>query len=565
MLPKLEIILSIYLKIDIYLLLKYIFILHSGGPILKILITDGLSQEGLDLFAKHSQISLDVRKKTERDELKSIINNYQGVIIRSATKIDKEIIDLLDCNFKLIGRAGIGVDNVDVSEASKKGIIVMNTPSANAITTAEHTIALLLSLARNTPQAFLSMKEKKWERSSFQGRELFGKTFGLIGLGNIGRLVAERAIGLKMKVIAHDPFISKDTDLNMPIDLVDMEDVFRNSDVISVHTPLTEGTKDLISKGSIDMMKDGVMIINCARGGIINELDIAEAIKSGKVGGAAIDVFEPEPPDFTSPIFRLDKNMVFTPHLGASTKEAQTKVGIAMAEQVIEYATNGVVMNAVNMPSMNLEVLSKIQPYVELSEKLGKFMGQICKTGIKKINVKYSGLVTENDLNPLTMSVLKGYLSPIMDAPVTFVNAPLIAEERGIEITETKESSISDFTSLITVKIIDENSEYHLSGSIFGKKEPRFTSFNSRKIDVIPDGNILIIENDDKPGVIGLLGNSLGKKDININRLYLSNPQDKGSKFALSFISVDSPVTQDTLEYIANMDEVNSIEQVILD
>ena len=546
-------------------MLKYIFILHSGGPILKILITDGLSQEGLDLFANHSQISLDVRKKTEREELKTIINNYQGVIIRSATKIDKEIIDLLDNDFKLIGRAGIGVDNVDVSEASKKGIIVMNTPSANAITTAEHTVALLLSLARNTPQAFLSMKERKWERSSFQGRELFGKTFGLIGLGNIGRLVADRAIGLKMKVIAHDPFISKDTDLNMPIDLVDMEDVFRNSDVISVHTPLTEGTKDLISKGSIDIMKDGVLIINCARGGIVNESDIADGIKSGKVGGAAIDVFEPEPPDFTSPIFKLDKNIVFTPHLGASTKEAQTKVGIAMAEQVIEYATNGVVMNAVNMPSMNLEVLSKIQPYVELSEKLGKFMGQVCKTGIKEINVKYSGLVTENDLNPLTMSVLKGYLSPIMDAPVTFVNAPIIAEERGIEITETKESSTSDFTSLITVKIIDENSEYHLSGSIFGKKEPRFTSFNSRKIDVIPDGNILIIENDDKPGVIGLLGNSLGKKDININRLYLSNPQDKGSKFALSFISVDSPVTQDTLEYIANMDEVNSIEQVILD
>ncbi len=532
---------------------------------MKILITDGLSQEGLDLFANHSQISLDVRKKTEREELKNIINNYQGVIIRSATKIDKEIIELLDNDFKLIGRAGIGVDNVDVSEASKKGIIVMNTPSANAITTAEHTIALLLSLARNTPQAFLSMKEKKWERSSFQGRELFGKTFGLIGLGNIGRLVADRAIGLKMKVIAHDPFISKDTDLNMPIDLVDMEDVFRNSDVISVHTPLTEGTKDLISKGSIDIMKDGVLIINCARGGIVNESDIADGIKSGKVGGAAIDVFEPEPPDFTSPIFNPDKNIVLTPHLGASTKEAQTKVGIAMAEQVIEYATNGVVMNAVNMPSMNLEVLSKIQPYVELSEKLGNFMGQVCKAGIKEINVKYSGLVTENDLNPLTMSVLKGYLSPIMDAPVTFVNAPLIAEERGIEITETKESSTSDFTSLITVKIIDENSEYHLSGSIFGKKEPRFTSFNSRKIDVIPDGNILIIENDDKPGVIGLLGNSLGKKDININRLYLSNPQDKGSKFALSFISVDSPVTQDTLEYIANMDEVNSIEQVILD
>ena len=546
-------------------MLKYIFILHPGGPYLKILITDGLSKEGLDLFENHPEISVDVRKKTDREELKSIINNYQAVIIRSATKIDKEIIDILDDNFKLIGRAGIGVDNVDVSEASKKGIVVMNTPSANAITTAEHTIALLFSLARNTPQAFASMKEKKWERSNFQGKELYGKTFGLIGLGNIGRLVAERAIGLKMKVIAHDPFISKDTDLNMPVDLVDMEDIFKNSDVISVHTPLTQGTKNLISKGSIDVMKDGVLIINCARGGIVNENDVADAIKAGKIGGLGIDVYDPEPPDFSSPIFEMEENVVFTPHLGASTKEAQTKVGIAMAEQVIEFAKNNVVLNAVNMPSMNLEVLSKIQPFVELSEKLGKFMGQICKTGVKKINVKYSGAITEGDVKPLTMSVLKGYLTPIMDAPITFVNAPLIADDRGIEIIETKESSSSDFSSLISVEITSESGEYFISGSTFGKKEPRFTKFNNHVVDIIPEGNILMIENDDKPGVIGLLGNSLGKKNININRLYLSNQKNGNSDSALAFISVDSPVSQDTLEYIANMDEVNSVEQVILD
>ena len=312
-------------------------------------------------------------------------------------------------------------------------------------------------------------------------------------------------------------------------------------------------------------MKDGVLIINCARGGIVNENDVADAIKAGKIGGLGIDVYDPEPPDFSSPIFEMEENVVFTPHLGASTKEAQTKVGIAMAEQVIEFAKNNVVLNAVNMPSMNLEVLSKIQPFVELSEKLGKFMGQICKTGVKKINVKYSGAITEGDVKPLTMSVLKGYLTPIMDAPITFVNAPLIADDRGIEIIETKESSSSDFSSLISVEITSESGEYFISGSTFGKKEPRFTKFNNHVVDIIPEGNILMIENDDKPGVIGLLGNSLGKKNININRLYLSNQKNGNSDSALAFISVDSPVSQDTLEYIANMDEVNSIEQVILD
>ena len=264
---------------------------------MKILITDGLSKQGLDLLTQHPNIDVDLRKKIDKKELMKIINDYDAVVVRSATKIDKEIIESLGENFKLIGRAGIGVDNVDVQEASKKGIVVMNTPSANAITTAEHTIALLFSLARNIPQAYSSMKDKKWDRSSFQGKELYGKTMGIIGMGNIGRLVAERAIGLKMKVIAHDPYISKDTKLNLPIDLVTMDEIFERSDIITVHTPLTAATKDLISNGTISLMKDGVIIINCARGGIVNEHDIVEAVKSGKVAGAAIDVYEEEPPN----------------------------------------------------------------------------------------------------------------------------------------------------------------------------------------------------------------------------------------------------------------------------
>ena len=343
-----------------------------------------------------------------------------------------------------------------------------------------------------------------------------------------------------------------------------MDEIFKKCDIITVHTPLTPSTKDLISKGSISLMKDGVMIINCARGGIVNEQDVLEGIEQGKIGGAAFDVFESEPPDFKSPIFNQSDKVIFTPHLGASTQEAQTKVGIAMAEQIIEYANNGVVTNAVNMPSMSQEVLSKIQPFLELSEKLGNFMGQICKSGVKEMIVEYSGIVSEMNVAPLTVSALKGYLSPIMSAPVTYVNAPLIAEERGIKLREAKITSEGNFSSLVTLIVKSETGEFAISGSIFGTKQPRFTKLNEHIIDVIPDGNVLIIENDDKPGVIGLLGNALGKKNINIGRLYLSRKNGSTkNESALAFISVDSPVSEETLEYIANLSEVKSIEQVI--
>ena len=350
----------------------------------------------------------------------------------------------------------------------------------------------------------------------------------------------------------------------MPVELVDMDEVFGMSDVISVHTPLTSTTKNLISKGSIEMMKDGVLLINCARGGIVNEEDVSEAINSGKVGGLAIDVFNPEPPDFKSPLFKLDEKVVLTPHLGASTQEAQMKVGIAMAEQVIEFANNGVVSNAVNMPSMSNEVLNEISPYINLCEKLGNFMGQTCKSGVKEIIVEYSGNVAETNVAPLTITALKGYLSPIMSAPVTYVNAPIIAEERGIKLIESKVSKDGEFSSLVSVFIKTDNEELSISGSLFGMKEARFTKLNNHSIDLIPEGNILMIQNYDKPVVVGLLGEALGKKDINIARLYLSRQEDSQKQdYALAFISVDSPVSEEILEDIANLSEVKSIDQVI--
>ncbi len=330
---------------------------------MKILITDGLSSEGLDILNSASDLEVVEKKGISKEDLLKEIKNYNGLIVRSATKVTKEVIDASEGNLKVIGRAGIGVDNVDVEYATKNGIVVMNTPEANAITTAEHTITLLCSLARNIPQAHRSLKEGRWDRSKYKGIELFGKTIGFIGLGNIGKLVAERAIGLKMNAIAFDPFLTPEATSKLGVELVTLDELIEKADIISVHTPLNPETKDLINKKTIANMKDGVLIINCARGGIINEADLAEAITSGKVAGAGIDVYTSEPVEQDNPLLALDENIVITPHLGASTEEAQKKVGLAIAEQIVDFGVNGVVQNAVNMPSLSLEQLKSMKPY----------------------------------------------------------------------------------------------------------------------------------------------------------------------------------------------------------
>jgi len=529
---------------------------------LKVLISDGLSKEGLDILQASGKIQVDVKKGLEKEELLKIIKDYDGLIVRSATKATPEVLDATDGKLRVIGRAGIGVDNIDIPYATKKGIVVMNTPEANAITTAEHAIALMFSIARRIPQAHQSMSSGKWDRDKFKGTEVYGKTFGVIGLGNIGKLVAERALGLKMKVIAYDPFITEEAASKLGVEVVELDDLIKQAEIITIHTPLTPETKDLINKDTFGKMKPGVILINCARGGIINEDDLADALKEGKIGGAALDVYSSEPPPADHKLFSVYDNVVFTPHLGASTQEAQEKVGIAMAEQIVDFLENGVVRNAVNMPSLSIEALKGMKPYLTLLEKLGSLQGQLCKGGVDEIRIEYKGDVSELDVTPLTVAALKGFLTPIMDAVVSFVNAPVIAKEKGIKVVESKSSDSEDYTSLVTIQVKTDEGKNRVSGTIFGREEPRIVGVNGFPIDVIPEGYLLINENADKPGFIGALCTLLGNKGVNIARLHLGRESIGGK--AISFINIDSPVSKDVEQEISKLPDHISVTQVKL-
>jgi len=527
---------------------------------LKILVTDGLSEDGLALLKSASEIEVEEKKGISKEDLARIVSEYDGLIVRSGTKVTKEIIEASNGSLKIIGRAGIGVDNIDIETATKNGIVVMNTPEANAITTAEHTITLMMSLARNIPQAHASVVAGKWERSKFKGTELYGKTIGFIGLGNIGKLVAERAIGLKMRAIAYDPFLTQEAVSKLGVELVSLEELLKEADVISVHTPLTTDTRDLINKDTFDKMKDGVMIVNCARGGIINEADISEAIDNGKVAGAAFDVYTSEPPKEDNPLLKVAGNIVLTPHLGASTEEAQKKVAVAMAEQIIDYAKSGIVKNAVNMPSLSSEQLSSLKPFLNLAEKMGSLQGQLCKGPVEEIEIEYEGEVSELDTSPLTVAALKGFLTPIMDVVVTYVNAPVIAKERGIKVVESKSSESEDYNSLITITIKTPEGDNQVSGSIFGREEVRFVKLNGVSIDVIPQGFLLVSENYDKPGFIGSMTSLLGEKGVNIGLMHLGRETIGGR--AIVFTNVDSPVSPELIEEISKLPDIISVTQV---
>jgi D-3-phosphoglycerate dehydrogenase len=533
-----------------------------GVKKLKVLITDGLSKEGIDILKSSGKIDVDVKKGIDKEELLKIIKDYDGLIVRSATKATKELLDATDGKLRVIGRAGIGVDNIDIPYATKKGIVVMNTPEANAITTAEHAIAIMFALARKIPQAHKSLSSGEWKRDKFRGKEVYGKTFGIIGLGNIGKLVAERALGLKMKVIAYDPFVTSDAASRLGVQLVELDDLIKEAEIISIHTPLTPETKDLINKDTFPKMKDGVILINCARGGIVNEADLAVALKEGKIGGAALDVYVHEPPAPDHELFSIDDNVVFTPHLGASTQEAQEKVGIAMAEQIVDFLENGVVTNAVNMPSLSIDVLKRMKPYLVLLEKLGSLQGQLCKGGVEEIRIEYRGDVSEFDVSPLTVASLKGFLTPIMDVVVSFVNAPVIAKDKGIKVVESKSSESEDYTSLVTIQVKTDEGKSRVSGTIFGREEPRIVAVNGFPIDVIPEGYLLINENSDKPGFIGALCTLLGNKNVNIARLHLGRESIGGK--AISFINIDSPVSKEVEQEISKLPDHISVTQVKL-
>jgi D-3-phosphoglycerate dehydrogenase len=524
----------------------------------KILISDSLSAEGIEIFQKTPGIEVDVRTKLTPDELKAVIKDYDGLVIRSNTKVTPEVIACAD-KLAVVGRAGIGLDNVDIPAASKRGIVVMNTPGGNAVTTGEHAIAMMLSLVRQIPQATASMKAGKWEKSKFPGPVFLNKTLGIVGIGRVGSIVADRAQGLKMKVIAYDPFISPEAAQQMGITLAGIEEVYRQADIITVHTPLTKETKGLINAAAFAQMKKGVYIVNCARGGIVSEKDLQDALVSGKVAGAALDVFEEEPTKNTA-LVALE-NVICTPHLGASTDEAQINVAIAIAEQIVAYLTTGEIKGAVNFPSVSAELIAVIRPYLNLAERLGKFEAQLVSGAIKEVTVEYSGEILNHNVAPITISLLKGLLTPILNESVNYINAPLIAKERGIKVVEAKSSEVKDYTSMISLTIKTDRGKSQVAGTIFGRQEPRIVRINKFTVEVIPEGRMLVMSNEDKPGVIGNIGTTLGESGINISRLYLGREQVDGQAMVvLNTDSVVYPEAMDKLRKLPHVIAVNDLE-----
>ncbi len=527
---------------------------------MKILISDSMSSKAVEVLKNTPGMTCDVITGLKPEELKAKIKEYHALVVRSATKVTAEIMEAAD-NLKVIGRAGTGVDNIDTIAATKRGIVVMNTPGGNTVTTAEHAIAMMMALARKIPQATASMRKGEWEKKKFEGTEITGKTLGVLGVGNIGSVVASRALGLRMNVIAYDPYISAEAADKLGVTLVSMDELFKKSDFITIHIPLSNETKNIINAETFKKMKKGVKIINCARGGIVCEADLAEAIKAKTVSGAAFDVFEKEPPAPDNPLLGLEE-VILTPHLGASTHEAQENVAIAIAEQISDYLVNGTIRNAVNVPSIPAELLASLGPYINLGEKLGSFQGQILEGGIEEITVEYSGDVVSYDVAPISIACIKGLLDQVLDLYVNFVNAPFVAKERGIKVVEIKSSRSIDFASSITIRVKTNRGENIVEGALFGKKEPRIVRIDKFFLDAIPEGHLLLLTNEDKPGVIGNVGTLLADNKVNIARLHLGRQTVGGE--AVSVWNIDTPVSKGLLEKVLKLPNMISARVVDL-
>jgi D-3-phosphoglycerate dehydrogenase len=521
----------------------------------KVLIADKLSAQAINVF-KQKGVEADVKTGLSPEEQLKIIHEYDGLAVRSATKATAELIKA-GTKLKVIGRAGIGVDNVDIPAATALGVVVMNTPFGNSVTTAEHAIAMMMALARQIPDASISTHAGKWEKNKFMGVEITGKTLGLIGAGNIGSIVADRAQGLKMKVIAYDPFLSKERAVQMNVEKVELDELLKRADFITLHTPLTEGTKNILNKDSFAKCKKGVRIINCARGGLINEVDLKAALDSGQVAGVALDVFEVEPAK-SSPLFGME-NVVCTPHLGASTNEAQENVAVQVAEQMADYLISGAVTNALNIPSMSAEDAAKLKPYLMLVEQLGSFAGQLTETGLKKIEIDYDGKASALNTKPLTAVALKGLLTPLIEG-VNMVNAPVVAKERGIEVATTAHDRAGDYNTLIRITVTTEKRTRTVAGTLFAD-QPRIVEVNGVKLEAGLGKRMLYINNDDKPGFIGALGSFLGTHKINIAYFHLGR-NEAGSE-AIALVEVDQDISADLVAEIAKLPSVKQAKLLL--
>ncbi len=493
-----------------------------------------------------------------RDEIKKVIQDYNGLIVRSETQVDSELISLMN-NMEVIGRAGTGVDNIDVDAATRKGIIVMNTPGGNTISTAEHTMALMVSMCRNIAQANQSMRAGKWDRKTYKGTELHSKTLGIIGLGKIGREVAVRSKAFGMKVIAFDPVVSEELANKLEVDLVDLNTVFEKSDIITLHVPLNDETKNLISASTLQKCKDGVKIINCARGGIVNEEDLVSALDSGKVSAAAFDVYETEPPDFSGKLINHPK-IVATPHLGASTDEAQEKVALQIAEQIIELFQKKSVRGVVNAAAIEVENDNQLTPYVKLAENIGILHSQIIRGQLKQININFSGDLLHTAATLLTTAVLKGFLSRKLSESVNLINAPFLAKEMGIVINEIKTGANSSYTNLLSVECETDKEIKSLAGTVFGNNEIRIVNIDSYHLELKPEGHMLFYSNIDKPGMLATVGKVLA--DANINIAGLSLGRLEAGKEALTVINTDSEINQKVLKEISAIKGVKDVQKV---
>ncbi len=504
----------------------------------RVLISDALSPRAVEIFAERG-VDTDVMTGLSPDDLKKIIGRYDGLAIRSATKVTAKILENAK-RLKVIGRAGIGVDNVEIPAATARGIIVMNTPFGNSITTAEHAIAMMFALARQIPAADVSTQAGKWEKNRFMGVEITAKTLGVIGCGNIGSIVAERAIGLRMKVIAFDPFLSEERARDLGVEKVELEDLLRRADFITLHTPLTDKTRNILSAESLARTRKGVRIINCARGGLVDEVALRAALDSGQVAGAAFDVFLEEPAN-TNPLFG-HPNVVCTPHLGASTTEAQENVALQVAEQMSDYLLQGAISNAVNFPSITAEEAPRLKPFVALAEKLGSFAGQLTETGLKAVKITYQGQVADMKTRALTSAAVAGLLRPILE-DVNVVSAPAVAKERGIVVEETTSAADGDYDSLVTVTVVTDKQERSVSGTVFADGKPRIVDIKGLKVDAEFAPSMIYVSNEDKPGFIGRFASVLGDAGVNIATFALGRDRPGGSAIALVEVDGTVPAT----------------------
>ncbi len=522
----------------------------------RVLLSDSLGPEGLARLREQPELEIVARPDLAPADLREAIRGCHALIVRSRTKVTADLLAHADA-LRVIGRAGIGVDNIDVEAATKRGVVVMNTPGGSNVTTAEHAIAMLLALARNLPQAAAAVRAGEWPRERWIGTELCNKVLGIIGLGNIGTIVAERAVGLRMKVIAYDPFVTAEVAARLRVELVSLEELYTRADFISVHTPLTPETRGLIDRESIARMKRGVRIVNCARGGIVDEEALAAAIREGHVAGAALDVLEKEPPPRGLSLLGLEQ-VICTPHLGASTGEAQVNVAIAIAQQVADFLCRGTIQNAVNAPSLSPEVLQVLRPYLLLAEKLGALAAQLITEPPGEITVQVVGEAAERELRALSTAVLRGLLARLLDASVNYVNAPAVARERGIRVIESRAPQSGDYLNAITVQVRTASRTTTLEGAVFGRDTVRLTKINDFRMEAVPEGHILMLHNRDVPGVVGQVGTLLGQRSINIAGIELGRERVGG--MALSLIHVDDPVAPEVLAELRTLPQIVSAQ-----